>query len=223
MPSDKKIIYPEICVIAAMTESGLVGRGDGMPWRSSLDFKWFQQNTMGYPLLFGRRTAIGMTKGPGGFPLKNRPCAVLSRQMTSAALISPKGGAPVFNDLDEACQYYSNFDKIFIAGGPSIYREALTSNKPWIELVDRPLVDTVILTTFPDGYCDGDVYFKQSELMDDSDFFLSGEETFKLNGCQYQPLYTPAKMLKKTDGHILKETDTPFLTVRFEIWRRRER
>ena len=72
----KKFKKPEIIMITAMDENGLIGNGNSLPWKSSLDFKWVQQQTMGWLCIFGTNTAYNMPQ----FPLRNRICAVVSNK-----------------------------------------------------------------------------------------------------------------------------------------------
>lgn len=42
--------------IAAMTQGRVIGSDGGIPWRSSYDLKWFQKQTLGRDVVFGRKT-----------------------------------------------------------------------------------------------------------------------------------------------------------------------
>jgi len=179
----QKIKSPEIIMIVAMTESGLIGNGDKMAWKSATDFNWFKAQTIGWPMLFGRKTAAGMPK----FPLSNRPCSMLSEQIREPNFFGNNGAGPVFSNFNEAIQFHKNFDKLFIGGGKSIYEYALAENKPFgnqLAAIDMsihyPLVDTVIRTVFPDGYADGDIYFKELEQILKEQFQLEDEYLFTL-------------------------------------------
>jgi dihydrofolate reductase len=233
---------PEINLIVAMTESGLVGDGDKMPWKSSLDFKWLKQQTMGYPMIFGRTTAQGMKQ----FPLKNRPCAIVTNrhetyivpaQFNCGAYLAfgPDG---FYDSLGNALRFYQNYDKIFIAGGVSLYKHALQSTQPWIELIgtdeaNKPLVDRIIKTTFPDGLVTGDKYLDTQTLaaMSAPNFESYHEERYRLHtseGTSYYEsmdtaiehkddlrLFFPMELLYEP-----KPDDTLFPEIRFEILNR---
>jgi dihydrofolate reductase len=237
---DKKIKYPEIAMIVAMTESGLVGRGGGLPWSCSLDFKWFQKHTTGWPMIFGQNTANGMPT----FPLKNRPCAVVSNKVDTG--ISPAmfdrgaylefGPGPFYDSVGEALRFFKNFDKIFIAGGPTLYKHAMNTTQPWMELMgtpeqEKPLVDTIIKTTFPDGYAEGDVYFKNKFMdnLESQDFELVEFYDFQRNDTLAAYLikdhdcYAPASIGDMGfTRYDYKDTDTPFPWIKFEIWKRQK-
>lgn len=235
--TDKNIKLPEIAVIIAMTESGLIGNGDKLPWKSSLDFEWFKKNTMSWPMIFGRKTAAGMPV----FPLRNRPCAVVTNSYDTE--IKPAidnhgaylsfGQGPFFNSLGETLRFYKNFDKIFIAGGTTLYNYAMQLKQPWFELLgtpngDKPLVDTIIKTVFPDGYVTGDKY------LDNNTIKLMGEPYFKRVSYQEYRIDSSntifnnftlrheenQEIISMPARHKLGKKDTPFSTIRFEIWNR---
>jgi len=239
----KKFNYPEIIMIVAMTESGLVGSGDKMPWKSSFDFEWFKRNTIGFPMIFGRKTALGMPQ----FPLQNRPCAILSNEIHEPFVATKNGIATCHDDLMKAIEHYKNFDKVFIAGGKSVYQYALQEYKPFGQhfplpdiTVHLPLVDTVIRTKFPDGHASGDVYFTELDAILREQFSLSKTGPFALRNTgdskqQYEYGHTceeceeyegkPCPMDADTAiscdfKYDLKKNDTPFPWVRFEIFRR---
>ncbi|MDL2296257.1 dihydrofolate reductase, partial [Lachnospiraceae bacterium OttesenSCG-928-E19] len=126
----KNIKKPEIIVITAMDETGLIGNGNIMPWRSSVDFNHFKKQTTSWPCIFGKNTALGMMPN---FPLKNRPCAIVSNKMETQILpASFQSGAhlafgpgPFYDALGEALRFFKNYDKIFIAGGAALYQSAM--------------------------------------------------------------------------------------------------
>lgn len=224
--------FPEIAMIIAMTESGLIGKGDGMPWKSSLDFEWFKKNTVGWPTLFGRNTAQAMPT----FPLKNRPCAIISRKMDAPFAIGNNGYAKtdVFPGIEQACRSFQNFDKIFIAGGASIYRQALQMQKPWLEMVGtpdigQPLVGAIIRTVFPDGFVNGDKYLDETtlELMGEKHFNLMGHYKYALADESYDRVeycngyFNKESCFPAMNGiYGAKQGDTPFPWIRFEVWNR---
>jgi hypothetical protein len=131
---------PEICMIISMTESGLIGKGCGLPWKSSLASMWFHKQTMGYPVIVGRKTAQGMPE----FPLKNSPCGILSFNRTEAIVVGSNGYAPIFRNPDTAVLYYRHFDKIFFAGGANVFSDIFQATKPGDQ--NTPFVDTIIRT-----------------------------------------------------------------------------
>ena len=45
-----------MALIAAMDRNGLIGAKGHMPWHLPEDLRWFKENTMGNPILMGRKT-----------------------------------------------------------------------------------------------------------------------------------------------------------------------
>lgn len=106
-----------ISAIFAVAENGVIGRHNEMPWYLPADFKHFKKTTIGSPIIMGRktydsigrplpmRTNIIITRNPG---LKIKGCFVV--HSLKAAIDLAKAESP---------------KEIFIAGGATIYREAL--------------------------------------------------------------------------------------------------
>lgn len=45
-----------VTLVAAVAENSVIGREGGLPWRLSSDLKRFKADTMGKPIVMGRRT-----------------------------------------------------------------------------------------------------------------------------------------------------------------------
>ena len=129
---------PVITLIAAMAENRVIGRDGKVPWHIPEDLRRFREVTMGHPLIVGRRTFESI-----GRPLPGRTMIVLTRQVHFRP---PE--CQVARDLDEAIALAGETDEIFIAGGGTIYRQAL------------PLADRVLLTLVP-GVYEGDAFFPE--------------------------------------------------------------
>lgn len=102
-------------MIAALTKDRVIGQGNGLPWRISEELRHFKRVTLGHTLIMGRKTFEAI-----GRPLPGRKTVVVSRSLP------PAEGVDVCRSLDaaveKACAYGK---KVFIAGGASIYRQAL--------------------------------------------------------------------------------------------------
>lgn len=133
---------PEICAIFAIGPDNVIGIDDKMPWRSKKDFYHYRQVTNGYPCIFGERTFLGLPK----YPLPNRlnVCVNLGYETTSVIHTSEtKNGKLIHTGsylevptIEDAIALTSNYSKIFICGGRSIYKYCLDNN----------LIDTIYLT-----------------------------------------------------------------------------
>jgi len=107
----------EIIIIAAMAENRVIGKNNALPWSLKADMAHFKELTTGWPCVMGRKTWESLPKRP----LPGRPNIIVSRSLPAEA--APQ--AAVFPSLREAVQHCADYQKIFICGGASIYREAL--------------------------------------------------------------------------------------------------
>ena len=130
----------EIIIIAAMAENRVIGKNNTLPWSLKADMAHFKELTTGWPCVMGRKTWESLPKRP----LPGRPNIIVSRSLPAEA--APQ--AAVFSSLREAVQHCADYQKIFICGGASIYREAL------------PLAHKIELTVIHQQY-EGDAFFRK--------------------------------------------------------------
>ena len=125
-----------INIIVAVSKNGVIGNKGKLPWNLQLDMARFKQLTMNNIVIFGLNTFNEFKK-----PLVGRENIVLSTHTQNI------DGAKVFDSLNKAVDYAKTTGKeIFICGGESVYKEALS-------FADRLYV-THVNATF-----DGDRYF----------------------------------------------------------------
>ncbi|MDR2268778.1 MAG: dihydrofolate reductase [Rickettsiales bacterium] len=206
-----RVKFPEINLIIAMTESGLIGSGGSLPWKSRIDLNWFKKWTVGWPVVFGRKTAASMPV----FPLRNRPCAIVSNK-------GENNGPLVFSSIHHAIRHFQNFDKIFIAGGSSLYNSALRDVK--LE-TNESMIDVVIKTEFPDGYVNGDTYLDKHSLSLISEEFFSLVDRAVVKYFSEHKMYLPDGKMPDLPGEgslDVKDDETLFPWIKFEIWKRRK-
>jgi dihydrofolate reductase len=101
--------------IVAVADNGVMGRGNGLPWRLSADLKRFKGLTTGHTLIMGRKTFESI-----GRPLPNRTSIVLTRDRG----YEPPG-AVVVHSLEEALERCRGEQEVFAIGGAAVFREAL--------------------------------------------------------------------------------------------------
>jgi dihydrofolate reductase len=112
---------PEIVLLAAVAENGVIGRGSGLPWRLKSDMLHFRALTMGKPVVMGRKTYLTIKR-----PLKGRTMIVVSRDPAFAAagaVVAPSLEAALAAARGDALR--RNADAIFVAGGADIYAQVL--------------------------------------------------------------------------------------------------
>lgn len=113
----------DIVIHVAIASNGVIGRDNGLPWRLSTDMKRFKAETMGKPVVMGRKTWDSFPRKP----LPGRLNIVITRDPTFRA-----DGAEVVHSLDDALtlarvrgRCVAGSDEICIIGGGEIYRMAL--------------------------------------------------------------------------------------------------
>lgn len=146
---------PPIALIAAVAANGVIGRDGKMPWQIPEDLQRFKSQTMGNPVVMGRRTYESIAARIDG-PLPGRHSIVLSRQDPDL-----HAGVVVVDSIDAAvaeaeavCELDDDADRIFVIGGATVYEAFL----------DR--ADELVLTELDDAY-DGDTVFPE---YDDSEW-----------------------------------------------------
>jgi dihydrofolate reductase len=134
---------PKIGIHVAIAENGVIGRAGGLPWRLSTDLKRFKADTMGNPIIMGRKTFESV-----GRPLPGRLSIVVTRNTHWHA--EGVETAPSLEDaIGLARKRAANMPEsreICVIGGGELYRNAL------------PLTDTLHVTHVL-AAVDGDTFF----------------------------------------------------------------
>jgi dihydrofolate reductase len=112
---------PNIVLIAAVAENGVIGRGGTMPWRVKSDMKHLRALTMGKPVVMGRKTYLSLHVKP----LPSRTNIVVTRDKEFTA-----PGALVARSLDIALEAargdaLRRGTEIMVIGGAEIYAQAM--------------------------------------------------------------------------------------------------
>jgi len=141
-----------LCCIAAMSENGVIGRDNAVPWRLPSDLAHFKRTTMGHTIVMGRRTWESI----GEKPLPGRRHVVITGKQGYA--VPP--GVVVARSWEEALAGVRDEDEVFVVGGERVYASAL------------PVADRVYLTIVH-AEIEGDVRFPDPEL---AGFRLVSEE-----------------------------------------------
>jgi len=104
-----------LCCIAAVSENGVIGRNNDLPWKLSADLRRFKQLTTGHAIIMGRKTFDSI-----GRPLPNRTSIVMTR---NPGYQPP--GVVVVRSFDQAVAACQDQQHVFVIGGEAIFREAL--------------------------------------------------------------------------------------------------
>ena len=133
-----------IALILARADNGVIGVAGGLPWHLSGDLKFFKAQTLGKPVIMGRKTYQSIGK-----PLPGRPNLVVTRD----AAFRPEG-VETFATLEDALNHaralvaQSAAGEVMVIGGGQIYALTLPlARRIYLtEVHARPQGDT----TFPD-------------------------------------------------------------------------
>ncbi len=103
--------HPEISLIVARADNGVIGREGEIPWHLPTDLRRFKRLTMGSPMIMGRKTFESL---PGLLP--GRRHIVISRNPDWA-----EDGAELVSSREDALRA-ANAPHVWVIGGAEIYR-----------------------------------------------------------------------------------------------------
>lgn len=115
--------HPEITLVLARADNGVIGADGRMPWHLPADLRRFKQLTMGRPMIMGRKTFDSLPA-----VLEGRRHIVLTRRTDWA-----EEGAEVAHSVEEALRL-ANAPHVMVIGGAEVWRAFL------------PLADRIELT-----------------------------------------------------------------------------
>lgn len=113
--TEQSVRYPQLSIIVAVADEGVIGINNGLPWHLPEDLKRFRSLTMGHHIVMGRKTYESL-----GRLLPGRTSVILSRQPGFAV-----AGAITVQSLEQAMQACAGDPEVFVIGGAALYREAL--------------------------------------------------------------------------------------------------
>jgi dihydrofolate reductase len=140
---------PEIVLLAAVADNGVIGSGGTIPWRQKSDQQRLKAMTIGKPVVMGRKTFASLRR-----PLPGRTNIVVTRDANFRA-----AGAVVTTSFAEARAVATgdalrrSAGEIAVIGGAEIYAQ-------WIGIADRLEITEVHARP------DGDTYLAAIELAD---------------------------------------------------------
>ncbi len=130
-----------ISLIWGQDENGLIGKDNQLPWHIPADMAWFKKQTMGKPVLMGRKTYESI-----GQPLPGRTNIVITRQDIRI------DGCTVVHSIGEALQAIEAIgpeaDELMVMGGADIYAQFL------------PEADQLYITEIHHAF-EGDAWFPE--------------------------------------------------------------
>ncbi len=111
----------QISIIAAVAENRIIGADNDMPWKISADLRFFKKQTLGKPIIMGRKTLLAIGKA-----LTGRTNIIVTRDENFNFTDTIKA-----NSLEEAVDVAkqiaknSGVEEIIIGGGGNIYQQAM--------------------------------------------------------------------------------------------------
>ena len=103
-----------VSLIVAVGRQDEIGKAGKMPWHLPADLKHFKRNTLGKPVLMGRKTLEAI-----GRPLPERRNLVLTRDAGFRA-----AGCETVTSLDAATAAVAGEPELMVIGGGEVYRLA---------------------------------------------------------------------------------------------------
>ena len=160
-------------LIVARSKNNVIGKNGKIPWKIKGEQKQFRELTTGNVVVMGRKSYEEI-----GHPLPNRKNIVVSKSknFTGENLVT-------VGSLPEAISI-SNGEKVYIAGGYGLFKEAL------------PLVDTMYITEIDMVIENGDVFFPE---FDSNEFDIAIGETGGEDIKYTRTLYTRRNNFPKRD------------------------
>lgn len=117
-PPNAAPLRPTLVLIAGVARNGVIGGDNRLLWQLPEDMAHFRRQTMGCPVIMGRRTWDSL---PARFrPLPGRRNLVLTRRPGFVA-----EGAETVATLDEALARVADAGRVFVIGGAQVYAAAL--------------------------------------------------------------------------------------------------
>ena len=160
-------------LIVARSKNNVIGKNGKIPWKIKGEQKQFRELTTGNVVVMGRKSYEEI-----GHPLPNRKNIVVSKSknFTGENLVT-------VGSLQEAISI-SNGEKVYIAGGYGLFKEAL------------PLVDTMYITEIDIVIENGDVFFPE---FDSNEFDIAIGETGGEDIKYTRTIYTRRNNFPKRD------------------------
>ena len=138
-----------LALVVARAQNGIIGRDGHLPWRLKSDMAWFKANTLGKPVIMGRKTWESLPKKP----LPGRTNIVLSRDQSFETI-----GALVCETFSEAVQIAreqaaeDSVDEVCVIGGSTLFEAALPKAKRlYITEVEAEVAGDVTFPVFDEG------------------------------------------------------------------------
>lgn len=127
-----------VTLIAAVASNGTIGKDNELIWRLPADMAFFKNQTLGKPVLMGRKTFESLKR-----PLKDRTNIILSRSMPEA----PEG-CELVRSIPEALEKYGQ-EELMVIGGAEIYAQTMqAADRLILTEIDVPFEGDAVFPAF---------------------------------------------------------------------------
>ena len=124
-----------VIVIGAVSQNGVYGEGDKIPWHLPEDFAHFKKQTTGQTVVMGRGTWESLPSNVR--PLPGRDNSVITNTPNYST-----EGAKIFASIEQAIEMATT-EKVFCIGGVSVWYHAMhLAHEAFISVVRKDCVIT---------------------------------------------------------------------------------
>jgi dihydrofolate reductase len=119
-------LRPQVVLVFAVAENGVIGRDNAIPWRLKSDMQRFKALTIGKPVVMGRKTFASLRR-----PLPGRTNIVITRDAdfrAAGAVVTTSVASARDTALGDALRCSAG--EIAVIGGAEIYAQ-------WMDVADR--------------------------------------------------------------------------------------
>ena len=125
-----------------MDKNRVIGINNSLPWKLPVDMQWFRKNTLGKPIVMGRKTFESF----GARALPQRKNIIITRDPTYKA-----EGAEVVHSIEDALKAAGDVEEVMVIGGANLYEQML------------PKADRLYITEVQSEF-EGDAWFPEVDL-----------------------------------------------------------
>jgi len=138
-----------LALVVARARNGVIGRGGSLPWRIRSDMAWFKANTLGKPVIMGRRTWESLPRKP----LPGRTNIVLSRDDEFApdrAVVCDTFSEAVQIAREQAAE--DGAEEVCVIGGSALFELALPrARRLYLTEVEAEVTGDVLFPPFEEA------------------------------------------------------------------------
>ena len=140
-------VRPEIVLLAAVADNGVIGSNGAIPWRLKSDQQRLKAMTLGKPVVMGRKTFISLRR-----PLPGRTNIVVTRDANfraAGAVVTTSFAEASAVALGDALRRFAT--EIAVIGGAEIYAQwmGIADRLEITEVHARPAGDTYLAAVDP--------------------------------------------------------------------------